>query len=432
MTNQEINRSPKKRTPFFYGYIIVGVIFIIQIMMFGSGATSGVFFKPMLNEFGWSRALLSGAFSFFRIVQGLSSIIMGGLNDRFGPRVVVSICGVLVGAGFLLMSVTHSVWQLYLFYIVVLGFGMGGVYAPQMSTVARWFNQRRSLMTGIVFAGGSLGGLILPPAVNWLITGIGWRGSYIVLGAVAVVIIVLGAQFLKAKPSQMGQVPYGENKTTKERESGLNSVSEGFSLKEAIRTRQFWIVNIMSFCTTFCLMTIMVHIVPHATDLNISAASAANILAVLSAGLLTGCFGLGIAADRIGPRKAYGLCFIPMLSVLLLLLPITEAWVLGLIVFIMAFGNGGAATLVSPILAELFGMKANGLILGFGSLMSTLGAALGPFIAGYIFDINNSYQWAFLLCGALVIAALALATLLKPILKQSSTGQDQLLGHSFR
>jgi MFS family permease len=415
---KEINQPQKQRTPFFYGYIIVGIVFIIQTIMFGSNSSSGVFFKPFINEFGWSRALISGAFSFTRLVQGLSGIVMGHLNDRLGPRVVITICGILVGAGFLLMSLTHTVWQLYLFYVVILGIGMGGVYAPQMSTIAKWFTQRRNLMTGIAFAGGSLGGLLLPPAVNWLISTTSWRETYIILGALALVIIVIGAQFLRGSPHQMGQVPYGEQKRPAGQEHQPNSIVEGFSLKEAVSTRQFWIVIIMSFCNIFCLMTIMVHIVPHATDLGISPSEAANVLAVLSAGLLTGSFVVGLFADRIGARKAFVMCFIPMLAVLLLLLPVTKAWMLALIVFVMAFGNGGAAALMSSIFAELFGMRSHGLILGFSNLLSTLGAALGPFIAGYIFDTRSSYQWAFLICGVLVVAGLAITTLLKPIIKQ--------------
>ena len=418
MSNQESNQPLDTRPRFFYGYIIVALIFIIQVVMFGANATSGVFFKPIINEFGWSRALISGAFSFSKIIQGMSGIIMGGLNDRLGPRAVITLCGFLVGVGFLLMSLTKSVWQLYLFYVVIIGIGMSGLYAPQMSTVARWFTQRRNLMTGIVFTGGSLGGLIAPPAVNWLISTTDWRTSYIILGAVVLVIIVLGAQFLRKNPHQIGQMPYGENNRLGLREHEQNLVIEGFSLKEVIYTRQFWIVNIMFFCNHFCSTTIMVHIVPHVTDLGISATAAANILAVLSAGFLTGCIVVGISADRIGTRKAYVICFIPILAVLLLLLPITEAWIIGIIVFVMASGSAGATTLISTMFAELFGMRSHGSIIGLSSLISALGGAFGPFVAGYIFDTSGNYRLAFILCGALIVVAIAMAGLLRPITKQ--------------
>jgi MFS family permease len=416
--NNEINPPVKTRTPFFYGYVIVALIFIFQVIMFGSSATSGVFFKPLINEFGWSRALLSGAFSFSRIISGISAIIMGGLNDRFGPRTTVTICGLLAGAGFLLMSLTHTVWQLYLFYVVIVGLGMGGVYSPQMSTIARWFTHKRNLMTGIAFVGGSLGGLIIPPLANKLIFATGWRNSFVVLGAVTLVIIVSGAQFLRTNPRQMGQMPYGEATSLKLQEYKPKSGVEGFSLKEAMRTRQFWTASIMGFFNIFCLQTIMVHIVPHATDMGISAASAANILAVLSAGLLMGSLVMGFLADRIGTRKAAIICFVPMLAVLLLLLPVTEPWMIGLLVFAMACGNGGCAAIMSNLFAELYGIKSHGLILGFSSLMGSLGGALGPFIAGYIFDTNGSYQWAFILCGALIAAGLATAISLRPVTRQ--------------
>jgi MFS family permease len=412
----------KTRTPFFYGYVIVAIIFILQVLMFGSNATAGVFFKPMINEFGWSRALISGAFSFSRIVSGFSGILMGWLNDRIGPRVVLSICGILVGAGFLLMYLTESVWQLYLFYVVIFGIGMGGVFAPQMSTIARWFTQKRNLMTGIVYVGGSLGALIFPPFSNWLISAQGWRNSCIIIGVVCLAGIVLFSQFLKSDPQGIKRIESAENKNLSAVERKINPSAVGFSFKEAVSTRQMWIIVFMSFCNAFCLSTIMVHIVPHATDLGISSAAAANVLAVLSAGLLVGCLGVGISADRIGTRKVFILCFIPILAVFLLLLPITDAWIMGLLVFIMAFGNGGSSALMSTLYAESFGIKAHGLILGFSSLVSAVGGAIGPFIAGYMFDISGGYQWAFMLCGALIVTALMISTFLKPVTKRVFPG----------
>ena len=289
-TRKEMNQALKTKKPLFYGYIIVAVIFVIQVLMFGSNATVGVFFKPMINEFGWSRALISGAFSFARIVSGLSGIVWGWFNDRTGPRVVITICGALVGAGLLLMYLTESVWQLYLFYVVICGIGMGGVYAPQMSTIARWFSRRRNLMTGIVFVGGSLGALIFPPVSNWLISNNGWRVSWVIIGVVSLVVIVIIAQFLKKEPGEIEKKQYGEY-SSPGAVTGKGKLNvKGFSIKEAMRTRQLWIIAFMSFCNAFCLSTIMVHIVPHATDLGISNAAAANVLSVLSAGLAGGVF----------------------------------------------------------------------------------------------------------------------------------------------
>ena len=412
MTNHEGHQLRESKPRFFYGYVVVMAAFIIQVVMFGPRMSFGVFFKPLLNEFGWTRALISGAFSFSSLMEGLCGILIGGLNDRLGPRVVMTLCGFLVGLGYLLMSQVNSAWQLHLFYVVIIGIGMGGCYVPLMTTVARWFIKRRSVITGLVVAGGSIGAIIVPPIVNWLIFTYGWRNAYLIMGAFVLVIIMAAAQFLRRDQAQMGQVAYGGSKGGEQR---LDLGTEGLSLKEAAYTRQLWMVITMSFCFGFCAFTIAVHIVPHATDLGISAATAANILAVRGAVSLVGGIVLGGVADRIGIRQAYIISFILMAASLFWLLTAREVWMLYICTSILAFGGGGTATLASPVIAELFGIRSHGLILGVMGFGFTVGAAAGPFIAGYIFDTSGSYQLAFLISAAVGIVGLILAAILRPI-----------------
>jgi MFS family permease len=417
MTNKDVYHSPKTKPRFFYGYVVVVAAFIIQVVMYGPRASYAVFFKPMLTEFGWTRALISGAFSISSVTQGLTGIVMGGLNDRFGPRVVMTLCGFLLGLGFLLMSQISTPWQLYLFYVVIVGTGMGGIFAPPCSTVARWFVQRRSVMTGIVIAGGGTGGIIVPPAVNWLIATYGWRNAYTIMGATVSVILILVAQFLRRDPAKMGQVPYGEN-TGQEQE--LNLGTKGLSFKEANRTSQFWMMAAMLFCFGLGTSIIRVHIVPHAIDLGISAATAANILATSGGTLVVGGIVLGIFADRIGSRQTFIICFILMSAALFWLLIARNTWMLYLFSVVLGFAIGGGAMLEPPLVAELFGIKSHGLILGIIELSLTLGAAVGPFITGYIFDVYGSYQLAFLICAAVSVVGLILAAILRPIKRQST------------
>ncbi|MFC1901868.1 MFS transporter [Chloroflexota bacterium] len=409
--NQEVNQPVKTKPRFFYGYVVVVVACIIRMTIFGSRGSFGVFFKPLIAEFGWTRALTSGAFSLATIVQGLSGIVMGGLNDRLGPRIVMTLTGFLVGLGFLLLSQTSAAWQLYLFYLVM-GIGMGGSFAPPMSTVARWFVKRRSMMTGIVIAGANIGGMIAPPAVNWLISAYGWRNSYIVMGSVVLVIVILGAQFLRRDPAKMGQVPYGGYEEGKQ---PLNSRTEGFSFKEATHTPQFWMVFAMVVCFGFSQVACSVHIVPHATDLGISAASAASILATIAAAALAGGIVLGSVADRIGNRRTFVICFILMTAALFWLLAARELWMLYLFAAVLGFSGGGTATLESTLTAELFGMRSHGLNLGVISGGFTIGAAIGPLITGYIFDVSGSYQLAFLITAFVGIVALILSATLRPV-----------------
>ena len=417
MTVQETREFPETKTKFFYGYIIVIAAFIIQAVMFGPRSSFGVFFKPLIAEFGWTRALMSGAYSMSTIVQGLMGIVMGNLNDRLGPRMVMTLCGFLVGLGYMLMALTNAAWQLYLFYVVILGIGMGGIYTPPMSTVARWFVHRRSVMTGIAMAGGGIGALITPPVINWLIFTYGWRNTYIIMGVVILVIMILTAQFLRRDPKQMGLTPYGESRIE---EQELDFATEGFSLKETTGTKQFWMAIAMIFCFGFCISTIMVHIVPHATDLGISAAAAANILAVMGGGILAGGIMLGSVADKIGNRRAYAICFILILAALLWLLSIKEVWMFYLCAAVLGLGGGGSATLTSPLVADLFGIRSHGLILGVIASSQTMGVATGPFVAGYIFDVRSSYQPAFLITVMVSFAGLMLSATLRPVKKHNS------------
>ena len=165
MHNQGISSlTGDKKPSFYYGYIIVALAFLIHVILGGTMYTFGVFFKPLASEFGWTRAATSGAFSLFMVLHGFFYIVTGRLNDTFGPRIVVSGCGLFMWLGYLLMSQTSTIWQLYLFYGVIIAVGMGSGYVPLISTLIRWFvnNKKRGLMIGIAVAGIGVGTMIMP------------------------------------------------------------------------------------------------------------------------------------------------------------------------------------------------------------------------------------------------------------------------------
>lgn len=403
---------------FFYGYIIVIAAFCIMAAIWGTYFAFGVFFRPVMTEFGWTSAMTSGAFSLSQVLYGLMGIGTGALNDIFGPRIVLTVCGLLVGPGYFLMSRIDAIWQLYLFYGVIIGIGISGFYVPLLSTIARWFTKRRSMMTGIVLAGMGFGSLFMPPVANWLISVFNWRTSYIVMGVVVLVVVLTGAQFMRRNPFQNDLVRY-ENK--KVEEPGIKVW--GLSLNEAIHTRQFWLVGAISFCRGFTWMVIIVHIVPHGIEIGITAATAANILATAGGLSTAGRVILGTAADRIGNRRALFIGFILISASLFWLTASADTWMLYLFAAVFGFGHGGGA-LASPILARLFGLRSHGLIFGIIGLCYSIGAAAGPFLAGYIFDTTADYRMGFLLSAALGVAGLISIVLLRPL--KYERYQDQM------
>jgi len=268
------------------------------------------------------------------------------------------------------------------------------------------------MMSGIVKAGAGIGMVIMPPIANWLISSYGWRTSYFIIGIIALALIILVAQFLRRDPAQMGQLPDGEEKVNI---GCLNSADGGFSFQKAIHTRQFWMLCVIFLVVAFCVEAIIVHIVPHATDLGISAVSAANILAVIGGVSIIGRFIMGSAGDKAGNRLAIIVCFLILLVSLLWMLVAKELWMLYLFACVYGFAHGGFFALISPSVAEFFGLSSHGAILGAVFCPTTIGGAIGPVLAGHIFDVTSSYQLAFLVFTVICIVGFILTLLLKPI-----------------
>ena len=301
------NRKPK----FFYGYAIVSAAFVIMAIGLGVTISFGVFFEPVLTEFGWTRVMTSGAFSLGLLVCGFLGMGTGRLNDRFGPRLLLTIGGFLFGLGYLLMSQVSTIGQLYLFYGVIMGIGLSNSYVPVLSTIARWFDKRRGMMSGITLTGIGTGTVIMPLLANWLVSSYGWRTAFIAIGIVSLVLFISAAQFFRRDPQSMGQLPDGVSEIKQE---SLNLGAGGFSLREAIRTRQLWMLGAIWLCVGFSLFTILVHIVIHATGLGISDVIAASILAIMGGVNIAGRIVIGGAGDRIGNRRALIISFIVMLA----------------------------------------------------------------------------------------------------------------------
>jgi MFS family permease len=391
---------------------MVLVAFIIMLLSWGLYVVFGVFFDPLLQEFGWTRTMISGAYSLSSILSGLIGIVMGGLTDRFGPRAVVTFCGFCLGLGYLLMSQVHALWQFYLYYGVVIGTGMSGVWIPLVSPIARWFSDRRSLMTGIVISGLTVGQLIAPPLISRLIAAYDWRMSYAILGGAVLVVIVVLAQFLRRDPGQPVRLTGNENERNK---PDFKIDAGDFSLREAVRTQQFWLVAVIFFCVGWDAIAVTVHIVPHAIDLGISSVTAANILAVNGGTGIIGNFVLGgIIGDRIGNRKAFIIGIAAMAASLFWLVPATQVWMLYLFAVTFGVALGGTGTSESPLIARLFGLRSHGFIYGVAALSWTAGSAVGPVVTGYMFDMNGNYQAAFLVSGVIGILGLVLIIALRP------------------
>lgn len=400
-----------KRPPLFYGYLIVAACACVQAIGVGSYVSFGVFFKSLLAEFNWSRATLSGAHSLTFLVAGLLGILVGRLTDRFGPRILMTVAGFFCGFALLLMSRINEPWQLYLFYSLLFGMGLSAVDVIALSTTARWFVRRRGVMTGLVKMGTGSGQLVMPLVASLLIAGLGWRTAYVIMGAMAMLLLILTAQLLRRDPARMGLAPDGGLRTET---SGSEPPQPGASLAEALRNRQFWTIFFANLAACFSLMSVMLHIVPHATDIGIPATAAAGVLSTIGGVSMAGRFVIGNAIDRVGNRASMIFCFVMLIAVLLWLQVAEELWMLYLFAAVYGFTHGGFFTVISPIVAEYFGLRSHGLLFGMAVFAGTVGGFIGPIFAGRVFDVTASYSLAFWVCIVSAALGLGLILSLKP------------------
>lgn len=413
--NQVYQMSQSKKPTYFYGYNIVGACFLIQWICIGTTFTYGLFFKEFQVDFGWSRALISGASSLNFLLTGFAGIFAGRLNDRIGPKIVITAAGVLLGIGYLLMSQLNEVWQLYLVYGVLIGVGISAVDVITLSTIARWYVRYRGIISGVVKVGTGSGQLIVPVIIAAFIASIGWRNSYFIIAGSTLLILVGVAQLLRRDPEEMGLLPDGDS--IEYRENGVEILEFSVSVKMALRTWQFWIICLVLFFTFFCLISVVVHIFPHARDSGLSSTTSALVLSAIGGVSMFGRIALGLLNDRIGGKRSFIACFFILLCSLVLLQLADVMWMFFLFAAVYGIAHGGFFTVISPIVAEYFGLGSHGVLLGIIYFIGTIGGAIGPSVAGWIFDTTGSYQVAFYLLIIVAGMGLIMITQLRPMQK---------------
>jgi len=398
----------------FYGWVVLTVAFITVVLGYAIRNSFAVFYPTIVEEFVWGRGSTALMFSLSVIVYGLASPLAGTMVDRFKPRLILPLGGLIAGVGVALCSLATSQWHFFIFYgfITAIGLSLAG-WTPLTAIVSNWFVKKRGLVMGIMAAGFG-GSLISAPLAQLLISSFGWQKAYIIVGIFPIVIIVpLCSLLIRRTPRDKGLLPDGETKKSPRPQDQATS----WTLSRAIKTYQFWLLFTIAFFLLGLTEQIAIaHQVYFFRDVGYEPMTAANIYSVFGIAFIIGTL-CSFLSDRFGRERI----FIPScllsaatVSLLFLIQDASHPWMPVLFAVCFGLGVGAAGPVFYSAVADLFHGKHFGSILGTITIGFSLGGALGPPLAGYLHDITKNYFLTFLIIMGSLIATAVLMWLIAP------------------
>jgi MFS family permease len=415
-----MTRAMLARLPFFYGWVIIGVVFITMGVGVNARTAFSLLFPPILDEFGWDRGVTAGAFSFGFLVSAALSPLLGKLVDTQGPRVLNELGVMLIGAGLLLATLVHAPWQLYATLGMLVGSGSVCLgYTGQALFLPNWFVRCRGLAMSLAFSGVGVGSIILLPWLQGLIVRAGWRAACFALGVLVLALLLPLNLLIRHRPQDIGLQPDGDRAARDAAQAAGRSnvvdadwVAVNWTLGRAVRTGRFWWIAIGYFCALFAWYAVQVHQTKYLIEIGFSPGTAAWALGAVSLAGIPGQIGLGHLSDRVGREVVWGignLGFVLCCLFLLLLRQTPSPVLLYLMVIAQGALGYGITSVIGAIPAEIFQGRHYGAVFGTLMLASITGGAAGPWVTGVLHDEIGSYELAFWVAlGCSVLSALAI------------------------
>jgi MFS family permease len=414
------------RNPLHYGWIIFGLSFLNLITEGGLKSTVPVVYVALRDSFHWSAAVTSSVFSLAGLAGALGAPLLGRLLDRWGPRYLFPVGGLLIGLGWCASSLVTDLWPLLLFYSVVATVGENSISSfTTAATLSPWFPRTRGRMLGLVDAGNPLGAVLFLPLAQWLISTSGWRVTFRVCGAVFFLLVGPANALLQRRPPLPHAVdPDG---TTGRRTPPLPPQASPCAAspthpggrvaaavnrttwRQIVRQPPVWGLILARLCATMGTHLTSVHLVAFFV--------AAGYDPVLAAAAIAGVGGIsilgrplsGALSDVLGREVMYTVGLGMHISAIALVLTLGNGqrwWPLLLFVGLAGLSDGIGGLVVAAKAGDLFPVTSLGAVMGLVQMGRGLGIMAGPLLGGLLFDLHGNYRMAFLLALALVTVAI--------------------------
>jgi MFS family permease len=390
--------------PFFYGWLLVAIAFVTMGVGVNARTAFSLLFPAILDEFGWDRSIIAGAFSFGFLVSAVVTPFVGRLMDLRGPRIVVELGVITMSAGLILACIVSTPWQLYLTLGALAGGGVNCLaYTGQSLYLTNWFVRRRGLALSIAFSGVGVGSITILPWFGWLIETAGWRSACLSIGVLLLLLLTPLNLLLKRHPEDIGLRPDGRISSGASSNNPLTVIDHAWAsidwtLGRALRTRRFWWLAVGYFCGLFSWYAVQVHQTKYLIEVGFGPGEAAWALGAVSLVAVPGQVALGHLSDRIGREWVWMIGNLGFVICYLCLIRLrsTPAPML-LYLMILAQGTLGYSltSVMGAIPAEIFDGRHYGSIFGMVMVAAILGGAAGPWITGVIYDVTGTYSMAF-------------------------------------
>ncbi|MSQ26004.1 MAG: MFS transporter [Dehalococcoidia bacterium] len=404
---------PLRPPRIFFGWYLVAAASVMTMLV----ATVvfyafPLFFVELRAEFGWSAAATAGAYSFQRAQGGIAQPISGFLINRFGPRLMSIISMILIGLGLILLSRTNALWQFYAGSLIVsLGASVGFIYAYNSAVVA-WFHRHRKRAISIVYIGSPLAGLLLG-GVGFLIASLGWRDAFLACGIITFAVGIPLSFMLRPSPEPYGLRPDGDPhdaEASLETRTAPPAARAGLTVRQALRSRVFWVLAIALGTESFALNGLIVHQKAHLLNVGFAGAAAVLIIQAMVLGQLLGRVPFAMLADRFEMRRLAAVLFGLAAVGVLAFAYAGTLWLLALAALCIALAHGTLAPMHPIIVADYFGTRSFAALFGLFEIPSVIGGVLGPFLLGRAVDLQGTYVTGLII--AAIVPALAVPLVL--------------------
>ena len=407
----------------FYGWTaLIGVMVAYGGLCGDIIYAYGVFLPAMGESFHWSRSALSGPYSLFIIVGGMLGPVAGMTVSRFGARKSVILCNIVAAFGLLGMSQVRELWHVYLFFGAMAGMSLGfGEFVSLTTVINNWFIRRRSLAMGLLFASGGAAGLVFPPLITWMMSGLGWRTAWVCIAAIHLLLtVLLAGTLIRSRPEDVGQAPDGLSDITDQtlsKTATRNRVYQtpvDWNLRDALRTPTMWLIVALFSIFFFALNMLTTHQVAYLQDLNFSPMMSATVFGLMAGISIIGRLLSGALALRFEGRYLAAVFMTLMGLGILVLICARDISFMYLYSILTGIGFGGMIVLMPNLFGAYFGRTHYSRIVGWTTPIITLVCAASPVFAGFLYDVTGKYILSFSLASVLIFAGVVITLLCRP------------------